>query len=258
MLVIGAVLAAAVDARSASSPSPSPPPPTPAPSGATPPTRPSPFRATSTHPFDDVAYWSSVFDDPKRDAWQKPDELLATIGVGRGMRVADLGAGTGYFERRLSAAVGERGTVYAVETEPNLVAHLRTRAEREQTPNVVPVLASFDEPRLPGRNIDLVLIIDTYHHLDHRRAYLEKLRRVLAPGGRIVVVDWKAEPLPVGPPLDHKLPRAAVVEEMTAAGFLLSGETDILPYQYVLVFQPRPPAPPSFPPRVPATPRVPR
>jgi protein-L-isoaspartate O-methyltransferase len=97
--------------------------------------------ATSRHDFADVRYWSSVFDDPARDAWQKPDELVAALAIARGSAVADLGAGTGYLSRRLATAVGPQGTVFAVETEPNLVAHLRRRAEREKTPNVVPVLA---------------------------------------------------------------------------------------------------------------------
>jgi SAM-dependent methyltransferase len=88
------------------------------------------------------------------------------------MWVADLGAGTGYFSRYLDAAVGPRGVVFAVDTEPNLVAYLRTRAE-ERTASVVPVLASRDDPRLPPRALDLVLVVDTYHHLDRRLAYLQ-------------------------------------------------------------------------------------
>lgn len=199
---------------------------------------PEPFRATSTHPFDDVAHWERVFDDPARDAWQKPAEVVASLGLRPGMRVADLGAGTGYFTRHLATAVGPDGTVFAVETEPNLVAHLRTRAERESTPQVVPVLASFAEPRLPIAGVDLVLVVDTFHHLDHRLAYLTKLRRTLRAGGRVAVVDWKPEPLPVGPAPDHKLPRDAVIAEMRTAGFTLIAAPTFLPYQYFLIFAP--------------------
>src|SRR5439155_11893940 len=98
--------------------------------------------ATARHSFADVEHWVGVFDDPARDAWQKPRELVAALGVRPGMTVADLGAGTGYFSRYLSSAVGPRGTVFAVDVEPNLVVHLRDRAEKEKTDNVVPVLAS--------------------------------------------------------------------------------------------------------------------
>jgi predicted methyltransferase len=195
-----------------------------------------PFEATSRHPFDDVKQWSAVFDDPARDAWQKPKELVAALGIRAGMTVADLGAGTGYFSRHLAGAVGERGTVFAVDTEPNLVAHLRERAEQEHTANVTPLLASFDDSRLPRAAVDLVLIVDTFHHLDHRLDYLRRLRRVLKPSGRVAIVDWQAQPLPVGPPPEHKLPREQVVREMQAAGYRLTAEPGILPYQYVLVF----------------------
>ena len=192
--------------------------------------------ATSTHDFADVRYWSSVFDDPARDAWQKPKELVAALDIRRGSVVADLGAGTGYLSRRLAAAVGPDGTVLAVETEPNLVAHLRERAASEKTPNVVPVLASPADPRLPPGGVDLILIVDTYHHIDDRRTYVPALRRFLRPGGRVAVVDWQKRELPVGPPMDHKLAREQVVDEMQASGFTLAAEHTILPYQYFLVF----------------------
>jgi ubiquinone/menaquinone biosynthesis C-methylase UbiE len=193
--------------------------------------------ATARHSFEDVAHWVSVFDDPARDAWQKPAAVVAALQLRPGMRVADLGAGTGYFSRYLAAAVGETGTVFAVDTEVNLVAHLRARAEQEHTANVVPVLASAANPRLPASGVDVVLIVDTVHHLDDRINYLRRLRRVLKPGGRVVIVDFKKQPdIPVGPPLEHKLARGQIVEEFTSAGYRLVGEPDILPYQYFLIF----------------------
>lgn len=204
---------------------------------ATPVTTPS-DRATASHSFADVDYWSKVFDDPSRDGWQKPQALLAALAVRPGLTVADLGAGTGYFSRYLAAAVGPQGTVLAVEVEPTLVAHLRARAEREESANLVPLLASPDNPRLPAAGVDLVLVVDTYHHFDHRRHYLPLLRRALRPGGRVVIVDWKPGELPQGPPPDHKLPREQVIAEMRDAGFALAEDLDLLPYQYTLVFRP--------------------
>ena len=195
--------------------------------------------ATTHHPFDDIEHWKAVFDDPARDEWQKPAELVKALAIRPGMAVADLGAGTGYFSRRLSAAVGPGGTVFAVEPEPKLLAYLRERAEREKTANVVPVLASLDDPRLPPRAVDLVLVVDTFHHIDGRIAYFRALQRALRPGGRVAVVDWHKRPLPVGPEPAHKLAREQVVDEMRAAGYALVAEPDVLPYQYVLVFAPR-------------------
>jgi predicted methyltransferase len=193
-------------------------------------------RATATHSFADVAQWSKVFDDPKRDVWQKPRELVAALALPAGATVADLGAGTGYFEPYLAAAVGPTGSVLAVETEPTLVAHLRQRAEQEHLTTVTPLLASFDNPRLPAASLDLLLIVDTYHHLDHRRRYLPQLARALRPGGRIAIVDWKPGKLPEGPEPDHKLPPEQVIAEMQAAGYTLVAQPDVLPYQYFLIF----------------------
>ncbi len=197
-----------------------------------------PFTATpgSRHDFADVEQWRKIFDDPARDAWQKPRELVTALDLRPGMWVADLGAGTGYFSRWLDAAVAPDGAVFAVETEPNLVAYLRTRAERERTRTLIPVLASTDDPRLPPHAFDLVLIVDTYHHLDARRAYLQRLGVALKPAGRIAIVDWEKRDLPVGPPAEHKLAREEVVAEMRTAGYALVDEPRILPHQYVLVF----------------------
>ena len=99
--------------------------------------------ATSHRRFDDVERWSAIFEDPARETWQKPAEVVKALGLRPGMVVADIGAGTGYFVGYLSSAVGRDGTVLAIEVEPTLVEHLRTRAEKEETANVTPVLASY-------------------------------------------------------------------------------------------------------------------
>jgi SAM-dependent methyltransferase len=195
-------------------------------------------RATSHRRFDDVAYWSKVFDDPKRDEWQRPDDLVGALSLVPGMAVADLGAGTGYLSRRLSAAVGPAGKVYSVEVEPNLVAHLRNRAERENTPNVIPILASAGDPGLPADAIDLALFVDSYHHVDGRLPYLEILRRSLRPSARIAIVEWKPGPQPYGPKEeDHKIARERVEREMKDAGFELTAAPDLLAHQYLLIFR---------------------
>lgn len=194
-------------------------------------------KATSHRSFDDVEHWVSVFDDPTRDAWQKPEEVVRALAIEPGMTVADLGAGTGYFLPYLAAAVGQTGTVLAIETEPNLLIHIGERAERARWTNVMPVLASADDPRLPHGGVDRLLIVDTYHHLDDRVAYFRRAARALAPGGRIVIVDWQKRPLPVGPKLDHKLARTQVEHEMRRAGYDLLAAPDLLPHQYLLIFR---------------------
>lgn len=196
--------------------------------------------ATATHSFGDVAHWQKVFDDPARDGWQRPAVVVAALALAPGMAVADVGAGTGYLERALSEAVGPEGVVYAVEVEAALVAHLRDRAEREGTANVVPVLASRDSPRLPRGRIDRILLLDTYHHIDGRVAYFRRLRAALAPGGRVVIVDWEKRPDTIGPDLAHRLAREQVLDEMQRAGYRPLDVSAALPHQYVLVFAPQP------------------
>lgn len=199
---------------------------------------PSPHDATVHHPFTGIDKWTKVFDDPKRDAWQKPRELVEALGLKPGQIIADLGAGTGYFERHLSRAVAPGGIVLAIDIEPEMVRHLGERARKESTPNVVPVLALPKDPFLPAGRVDCVLIVDTYHHIDGRLAYFRRMKDSLAPGGRIAVVDYHKRDLPVGPPPQHKLAREFVLNEMKEAGFVLADEKSFLPYHYFLIFRP--------------------
>lgn len=208
----------------------------PVPPAAPPETR--PHDATAHHPFDDAEKWSKVFDDPERDAWQKPEEVVVALGARPGMTVADLGAGTGYFERYLARAVSPGGIVLAIDTEPAMVQHLARRAAGHALDNIVPVLAEPDNPFLPKGKVDRVLIVDTYHHIDDRLEYFRRMRDSLAPGGRVAVVDFHKRPLPVGPPVEHKLARESVVDEMKQAGWILAEERTSFPYQYFLVFEP--------------------
>lgn len=197
-----------------------------------------PHDATSRHPFDDVAKWSAVFDDPARDAWQKPAALVNALGLKRGNRVADLGAGTGYFLKYLSEAVAEEGIVWALDTEPKMVEHMTERAQKAGLKNVRPRTCPADSPGLPDDSVDLVLVVDTWHHLDDRLEYLKKLAGVLASGGRVAIVDFKKDaPPPPGPPKEHRLDRTFVVAEFQTAGWTLLEEPRLLEHQYVLIFK---------------------
>ncbi|HEX4822876.1 MAG TPA: methyltransferase domain-containing protein [Candidatus Polarisedimenticolaceae bacterium] len=194
--------------------------------------------ATVHHGFGDVDHWVSVFDDPSRDAWQKPDAILDALHVRAGMTVADLGAGTGYFSVRLAKAVGESGRVLAIDVEPKLVDYLKERAARESLPQITAVLAAPSDPKLPPSGVSLVMIVDTWHHIDDRLTYLKTLAKGIAPGGRVAVVDFKKGDFPVGPPDAHKLAPEQVIQEFSKAGWALAERKDDLPYQYVLSFSP--------------------
>jgi predicted methyltransferase len=195
-------------------------------------------HATAHHSFNDPEKWAKVFDDPARDEWQKPKEVVAALGLEAGMTAADLGAGTGYFTAPLSRAVGAKGVVLSIDPEPEMVQYLGRRAHKEGLANVVPVLALYEDPFLPPGRVDRVLIVDTYHHIEDRQAYFRRVGANLAPGGRVAIVDFHKRPLPVGPPPEAKLEREVVVAEMQQAGFRLAAEPTFLPYQYFLVFEP--------------------
>ena len=192
--------------------------------------------ATVHHPFDDIEMWARAFDDPSRAEWQKPEEVVKALGLSPGMNVADIGAGTGYFNRLFAGAVAPGGKVYPADIEPKMVEHMKERAVKEKTPNVAPILAAPDDPRLPEGAIDLILICNTYHHIDNRLKYFDRLRKTLRPGGRIAIIDYQKRDLPIGPSAEHKLSREQIVAEMEAAGYHLVSEPAFLPYQYFLIF----------------------
>ncbi len=193
--------------------------------------------ATVRHGFQDAERWAKVFDDPARDAWQRPEDVIRLLGVREGQSVADLGAGTGYFSVRLARAVGTAGKVYALDVEEGLVAHIADRARGEGLSQVESRTIPADDPGLAAGSVDLVLIVNTWHHIDDRVAYVAKLAKVLKPGGRVAVVDYVPGDLPVGPPAGHKLPPPKVIAEFEAGGLpLVLRDEETLPYQYVLVF----------------------
>jgi SAM-dependent methyltransferase len=193
-----------------------------------------PTPPTADHPFTGADRWSKIFDDPARDAWQKPRELVSELGLTSRSVVVDLGAGTGYFEPHLSRAVSE-GRVIAVDVEPEMVSYVERRARREGLPNVVARLAAPDDAKIDAP-VDVVLVVDTYHHIGDRIRYFARLREKLAQRGRVVVVDFRMGKRPVGPPESHKLPPEQVEREMILAGFRVCRSWDGLPHQYVLFF----------------------
>lgn len=185
------------------------------------------------HSFHGAEQWAEVFDDPARDAWQKPDEIVRALALKPDAAVADIGAGTGYLAARLARAVPQ-GRVYAVDLEPDMVRHLSARAKREKLANLVAVQGAADSPRLPGA-VDLAILLDVYHHIDDRVRYFRALAEKLKTGGRIAVIDFLPD-APMGPPRSGRVPAAEVQREMEGAGYRLAQKHDFLQYQYFLVF----------------------
>jgi ubiquinone/menaquinone biosynthesis C-methylase UbiE len=178
-------------------------------------------------------------EDPSRARWQHPMELIRGLDLRPGQTVAEIGAGSGYLVRRLARAVGPRGHVYAVDAEPRMLPVLLERLRRARIGNVTPVLGRDDDPLLPDRTVDLVLVVNTYHHFPGGPRYLRRLARLLRKGGRLVNVDFHRRETPVGPPLERRIAREAFLRDARRAGLCLVREMTFLPYQYCLVLQPR-------------------
>jgi ubiquinone/menaquinone biosynthesis C-methylase UbiE len=187
------------------------------------------------HGPDDVEAHIRWLESSERDWFQKPAELITALRLPPDAVVADLGCGPGYLTRPLARAVPE-GIVYAVDVEPRQLYRLQEYLRQDEIHNVVPTLASLSDPYLPPGRIDLILVVDTYHHFEDRERYLQTLARALKPSGRLAIVDYHKRELPVGPPVDHKMARDDVLREVLQAGYALLEEPEVLPYQYFLVF----------------------
>jgi ubiquinone/menaquinone biosynthesis C-methylase UbiE len=181
------------------------------------------------HPPDSREY-AKVLEDPSRDKWQKPHEVIQALELKPTDVVADIGAGTGYFARRLAQHAAK---VYAVDIDPKLLEIAKSKGP----PNLETIVAKPDDPRLPAGSVDLIFFCDVLHHIENRPAYYEKLAKALKPGGRVIDVDFYPEDLPVGPPPSMKLSESRVSAEFNQVGFSLIKHLDFLPYQYFLVFQ---------------------
>jgi cyclopropane fatty-acyl-phospholipid synthase-like methyltransferase len=185
------------------------------------------------HRFENAEHWAKVFDDPARDAWQKPDDVVAALALEPAMTVADVGAGTGYFTMRLARAVPE-GQVIATDIEPDMVRYLKERAAKEKLGNVRAQLAGANDPKLDASSVDRELVVDVWHHLPDRIAYAKGLAAALRPGGKLAIVDFTMESSH-GPPKHHRLAPDAIAADLRAAGL----ETEIspvkLPDQYIVI-----------------------
>lgn len=192
--------------------------------------------ATVHHRFQDAARWAREFEDPARDAWQRPERVIELLGLAPDAKVVDVGSATGYFPVRFARAVPQ-GAVYGVDIEPTLVNYLNLRAHADGLTNLVSLVCQPDDPCIP-EPVDLIFICDTYHHIDAREAWFDRLRAHLRPGGRLAIVDFRPGQLPIGPPEEKKIPPAQVKRELARAGWEPVGEHE-LPYQYLLLFRPR-------------------
>ncbi|HET9990361.1 MAG TPA: class I SAM-dependent methyltransferase [Kofleriaceae bacterium] len=188
---------------------------------------------TMVHRFEHADQWAKVFDDPARDAWQHPDDVVAALGLSPNMTVADVGAGTGYFTVRLARAVPQ-GQVIATDIEPDMVRYLTDRARREKLDNVRAVQATGADPRLDPGSVDRILVVDVWHHIADRPAYAKGLAAALRPGGEVAIVDFTQEATH-GPPNAHRLLPEVIIADLKGAGLDTSVARTSLPDQFIVI-----------------------
>jgi ubiquinone/menaquinone biosynthesis C-methylase UbiE len=198
---------------------------------------------TGTHPVSGRVYalpmgvqGASWLDRPERVQEEDPDRAVQLLRIARGATVADIGAGSGYFTMKLARAVGTNGKVYANDLQPGMLDLLRQNIGRARIMNVVPVLGAEDDPKLPADSIDLALMVDVYHEFSQPQLMLQRIREALKKGGRLALIEYRAEDpdVPIRP--EHKMTKAQVKLEVEHEGFVQQRVYDDLPRQHLIVF----------------------
>ena len=180
---------------------------------------------------------ASWLERPERERSERTDLVLENLPLQAGDSAADLGAGSGYFTLPMARIVGEAGTVYAVDIQPQMLAIVERRSAQSGLENIEPVLATTLSPGLPANSIDLALMVDAYHEFESPREVMLALRESLVPGGKVVLIEYRAEDptVPIIP--SHKMTEKQVKAEMEAVGLEFVSNSDILPQQHYLIFR---------------------
>ena len=176
-----------------------------------------------------------LLESPDRAAWQKPDQIMDTLGIADGSTVADIGAGAGWFTIQLARRVGPNGVVYAEDVQRQMLEAIRRRVSREGLQNVQARLGTETDPNLPARALDAILVVDVYPEVDDRVTFLRNLSKALKPNGRIGVVNYKPGQGGPGPAPNEgvRVDSAAVEADAHAAGLRVAGREN-LPFQYLI------------------------
>jgi ubiquinone/menaquinone biosynthesis C-methylase UbiE len=177
-----------------------------------------------------------ILESPDREEWQEPERIMDALLIADGARVADLGAGGGWFTIRLARRVGPNGRVYAQDVQPEMIVSITQRVANQRLTNVQTILATESDPRLPD-GLDAVLVVDTYPQFAEPVQVLRHIARALGPNGRLGIVDFKREGLGgPGPPMEERLDPGVIRGHAAQAGLRLLRQDTFLRYQYLLIF----------------------
>ena len=180
-----------------------------------------------------------LLERPNREDVQMSPEIMKSLAFKPGERVADIGAGTGYFTFPIAEAVGPSGVVWALDIAPEMIEVLEFRMKARKVDNVKVRRVSSEDPQLEPGNLDTILMVDSIHYVRDRTAYARKLLPGLAPGGRLVIIDYKPKPMserPWGPPPEQQFSKEQLDSEITAVGFKVFKSYDFLPEQFFVIY----------------------
>jgi len=178
-----------------------------------------------------------MFNRKASDPKNKPDEILEALALQQGQKVADIGAGGGYFSIRFAEAFGRDGRVFAVDRNPKFLEFIKNSAKEKGLDNVETVLTAEDNPTLPEKNLDLIFMRNVCHHLPSRVDYFKKLKGALKPRGRIAIIEYRAGGrFSFHRRFGHYVPQEVIIEEMKEAGYRLEKDLDFLPEQSFMIF----------------------
>jgi len=184
--------------------------------------------------FDDPAAYAKSWESPERDAWQRPAELIAALGVRSGMNVADIGTGTGYLLPHLSRAAGPGGKVFAIDISQAMLKWVRDRAAAAGLDNVTAVQANSGATTLPAQSIDRAIMINVWHHIENKDAYARDLHSAIREGGVLFIVEARPEAGQDGPPRHFRLEPEVVISHLARAGFNATLDPFKIDRQYVI------------------------
>lgn len=183
------------------------------------------------------AHGADWLERPEREVEERPDLVLAAMQLREGDVVAEIGAGSGYFARRIARVVGPQGIVYANDIQPEMIDLIRSYSAREGLTNVRPILGGEIDPKLPAKSIDWILLVDVYHEFQKPQPMLARMREALNPDGRVMLVEYRGD----GDSAkhireEHRMTKEQVLREWIPAGYKLESISEVLPSQRMYIF----------------------
>lgn len=173
----------------------------------------------------------------ERENEERPRLAVRLLRLKPGMKIADIGAGSGYYSELLSREVGSTGKVYAVDIQPGMIRLIEERVRRQNLTNVTPVLSTVSDPKLPDCAIDLALLVDVYHEFANPQEMLRRIRSALRPGGRLVLLEFRKEDPAIPIRAEHKMSVNEAKVEIEPEGYMLDAVIEDLPWQHILIFR---------------------